>query len=308
MPINLDLMNKFIMDFKEYIVGSEKFFFKYFDPNCYPIDYEFIFSNMEFYFPKFDKNNIPYSFSNDRNYNFSGISGFALANYNRYLKSRDLKYKEAFFNQIKFIESYSPESSYPSFLNFHEIDAPWFSSLSQGLVASCYIRAYLLTNNTKYIHLAKESIEFVLSYEGSQKLIKKIKNIDVTQEYPGDKVPNVLNGHLSFLIGALETNRWLCLNNEQEINLDNFLTPLKEFLQLSSKNKWTIYNVNNSDKHYNYSTINYHNLHISQTKYIAILTDSNEYDTIINNWEKGKNNLLVRLYAMFQKIRYRILN
>ena len=299
-------MNKFIMDFKEYIVGSDKFYFKYFDPNCYPIDYEFIFYNMEFYFPNFDENKIPYS--KDKIYNFSGISGFALANYNRYLKSGELKFKEVFLNQVEFIESHCDDSSYPSFMDFHEIEAPWFSSLYQGLVASCYIRAYLLTNDIKYVLLAKESIEFVLTYKGSQKLIKKIKKIDVTQEYPTDKAPNVLNGHLSFLIGALETNKYLKLDNKDQINLDKFLIPLKKFLLLSCKNKWSIYNVNNSDKHHNYSTINYHNLHISQAKYIGILTNSSEYDIIINNWEKGKKSLLIRLYAMFQKIKYKILN
>ena len=122
-----------------------------------------LFFNMEFYFPFFDKNNIPYS---KKKYNFSGISGFALANYNRYLKFGDLKYKEAFLNQIKFIESKSNDNSYPSFQNFYEIKSPWFSSLYQGLIASCFIRAYLLTNDIKYITLANKSIQFVLNYNG----------------------------------------------------------------------------------------------------------------------------------------------
>ena len=107
MILNLDLMNKYILDFKEYLFGSDKFSYVNFDTKCYPINYEFIFFNMEFYFPFFDKNNIPYS--KKKKYNFSGISGFALANYNRYLKFGDLKIKRH-FKQIKFIESKSNDT------------------------------------------------------------------------------------------------------------------------------------------------------------------------------------------------------
>ena len=194
---------------------------------------------------------------------------------------------------------------YPSFQNFYEIKSPWFSSLYQGLIASCFIRAYLLTNDIKYITLANKSIQFVLNYNGPQKLIKKIENIHITQEYPGDKVPNVLNGHLSFLIGALETNKYLKLVHKKKNSLNNFLKPLKKFLLLCSKNNWTIYNYN-FQKNHNFSTTNYHNLHISQLKYISILTNS-EYDDIINDWlkvEKFKN----KTFAMFQKIIYKIYN
>ena len=299
-------MYKIVKDMKEYLFGSDKFYYRYFDPNCYPIDYDFIFTNTDDYFPFLDENNVPYS--KEKVYNFSGVSGFALANYNRYLESADLKHRIVFFKQIEFFESHAENHSYPSFQDFDNFKHPWFSSLYQGLVASCYIRAYLLTNDFKYVLLAKESIEFVLRYKGRQKLIKKIQNMDITQEYPGVKAPNVLNGHLSFLIGALETNRYLKVNNEREINLDMFLAPLSKFLVLCSKNKWSIYNVNGLDKFYNYSTLNYHNLHISQVKYIAIMTNCGDYDNIINNWQKGKKSRATRLYAMLQKIKYKILN
>ncbi len=294
------------MDVKDYFLGSEKFMFKNFHPNCYPIDYDFIFLNKAFYFPYFDKYYIPQS--KDKKYNFSGISGYALANYNRFIKSGDLKYKEVFLNQIKFIEHNNNEGSYSSFQSFDDINPPWYSSLYQGLIASCYVRAYLLTNKFKYILLAKDSIEFVLNYEGNQMLVKKIKNINISQEYPGNKVPNVLNGHLSFLIGALETNKYLSLNNEVKIDITNFMINLKKFLSLCSKNKWSLYNYNPVKSMYNYSTINYHNLHISQIKYISTLTNSSEFDVIIKNWLLGKKSLIIRLYAMIQKIKYKFLN
>ena len=269
--------------------------------NSYGVDYSFVFKDLNRFFPSFNSSGVP--IKEDGSHNISGVCGFGLANWNKYIESFDEECKKKFVNQIDFLKKNS-SFIYPSNLKLNGLKSPWYSCLSQGLAASMFLRSYLLSA----LEVDKLNASHCLSniFLKEYNLISEFNNKLFLEEYPYEKPNHVLNGFLSAYIAFLEYK-----NITDDSIFDQVIDNLHESLVLNikyfNKNSWSLYEITDG-KFYNYTTVHYHALHIAQLEYIRYLTNSNDFDNQIMIWRSSLFNLRLRLLAFLGKSFFRISN
>ncbi|MVX93777.1 hypothetical protein GQF58_29455, partial [Escherichia coli] len=82
------------------------------------------------------------------------------------------------------------------------------------------------------------------------------------------------------------------------------LIILKENYKLWDTRYWTRYDI--WDKHFNVSSLFYHNLHIKQFYILAVLGDDDDFKKIANKWAGKLKNPLFRMYALIKKVVFRL--
>jgi heparosan-N-sulfate-glucuronate 5-epimerase len=292
---------KYIIIFLKLFKKNNGFRFNISQKFLYGIDYSFIFSEMNSLFPYFDKNSVPIKI--DNTYNISGVCGYGLAHWNKFLIDGDLNSKEIFYKQILHLKKY-PDLIYPSNLKISNLKSPWFSCLYQGLAASMFLRSYINSNNEEYKFLAKKCIINMLNIDNN--LISKFNNRVFLEEFPYSNPTHVLNGFLSAYISILEYKLFT-----SELDFEKIASELTDSLKINivfyNKNKWSLYEIS-TGRFYNYSTTHYHNLHIAQLEYVKYLTKTNSFDDLIKEWKYSNSRLRYRLAAFFGKVLYKVFN
>jgi len=302
-------MDKYFNDIKSYIIGTD-FFYKYNnDKFKYPIDLEFTLKNSGFYYELFDKDGVPIKnyVSVGKQYNPTRIAAYALAHFNRYTENNNQESKYIFLKMANWFLNIS-SAIYEYNFDWEDLKAPWISCMAQGEAVSVLIRAYLVTKESKYLlHAEKSLYPFTINNEAGGVQSKIDGKWLFLEEYPGYKTTHVLNGFLYALIGLIEYLK-VNKNKKYEILRDELLISLEKNIESWGKGKWSFYQIDKNKSIKNYCTPFYHNLHITQLKFINDSFPNSMLKSTINRWEKGKNNLMVRLKAMFFKVIYRIKN
>lgn len=277
--------------------------------DSYPLDLSFTLINEhEYYWPK-DDVGIPYRVysSVGKQYNPTRIAAYALAHFNRYLTNETDTDKHIF---IKCSDWFlDPDNArYEYKFNWGRLKSPWISCMAQGEAVSVLVRAYKLTGENKYLVQAEKSLAplFLPISDGGVQSVLPDGSIFV-EEYPSDIPTHVLNGFLYALIGLGEYVDATGSQCHQKL-FDNLVCSLCKNIDIWCYAHWSLYEDREKANGLNFCTPSYHNLQITQLKWLNKRVNSPEIQQVIENWEKGLNSFFMRVFALFGKVYFRFKN
>lgn len=304
------ISKKILRDLQKYLVGTEEFSFNA-DPsaNLYPISLAFTLDDLEFYYEPTDKKGIPYKIyqSVGKQYNPTRVAAYALANYNNFVEHGCEPSRDTFVKCANWFLGFH-DARYEYHFDWQELEAPWISCMAQGEAASVLIRAYRLTDDEVYLDHAEKSLTpfFVPVSEGGVQS-RLFDGSEFLEEYPTKFSTHVLNGFLYALIGLRE----FCDARDSEKHSALFaqlINSLKDNIDIWCHGNWSLYEDPAVTGGRNFCTPSYHNLHISQLKWVCTRTETPELRRVISSWESGKNSLPVRMRAFWGKVLFRLSN
>lgn len=226
----------------------------------------------------------------------------ALGHHNRYVETKCSQQKKEFIICCNWILKNIDEND-----GIKTWDKRWknggnkYSAMTQGQAASALARAYLLTNEKKYLSNAHRLIALMIS--GKFNLLSKVNNIEILDEFPGSRYKHVLNGWIFALFGMHDL---FLLTKDKKIG--SKLNELVLYLASSIKNYdtgfWSMYDLNG-----HISSSYYHSNHIVQLEALSIIfPQQEEFKQYYLKFSNYKKNKLFRFYSqaikLFQKIWY----
>ena len=180
--------------------------------------------------------------------------------------------------------------------------------MAQGEAASVLVRAYRVTNNSTYLDHAERSLRPFFCSIPDGGVQSKFDNGSVfLEEYPSSKPTHVMNGFLYALVGLSE----FCDVRESEKHFSLYkelVETLKNNIGLWCNGSWSLYEDPALAGGMNSCTPSYHNLHISQLKWVCKRTEVPELCRVVSSWERGLNSFPVRMRALWGKVLFRLKN
>jgi len=180
-----------------------------------------------------------------------GIAQYALGTWDLYLENNDPQDKEKFIHMADwFCDNLLVENGFGIWeYNFdfprYNLKAPWPSAMSQGEGISVLMRAYQLTENKKYIEIAKLALNsFKVPIEMGGVLYKDKEGYVWYEEYPPleKEPPHVLNGFIFALFGLCDYYK--ATESEEALELFNQgIKTLKEKINLWDMGFWSRYDL-----------------------------------------------------------------
>lgn len=295
-----DSFNKIsLYDYQNY--EENKFF--------YPLDLTSTLNNEQYYYSPKDEQNLPMKFykSVGIQYNPTRIAAYALANYNLYLKENNKDSLELFIRCANWFLN-DKQGLYRYNFDWGELKSGWISCMAQGEAISVLVRAYFETNEIKYLEQAiKASKVFNIKIEDGG-VLSLLNNELFFEEYPSKMPTHTLNGFLYGLVGLMELQKFYPQINE-EIKVQKFIDTINNNINLWNTGNWSLYDLSvGKNNKRNYSTVQYHKIHITFLKYLLNEQYNDNLKKALDNWEKGYNNFFTRIYALYKKIDFRLSN
>lgn len=225
------------------------------------------------------------------------IFQYALGLWDLYLYDNDENKKDKFLIQCKWIiDNQKNDGSWDCFgpIGYHQYKV---SSMGQGEAISVLIRAYKLTNESKWLEAAKKAMKFMLMsiHEGGTLLIDG--NDYFFEEYPdrlGGK-RSVLNGWIFTLFGVYD---YLKIDNNSEVKdvYNKSIETLKRHLKDYDMGYWSFY-----DKTGRVASPAYHSLHIALLNTLSDITNENYFKLVASEWKIYEGKKLNRVRAIGRK-------
>jgi len=239
---------------------------------------------------KYDGDSIPLvNYSGKYEVNPTTICQFAMSCYDDYIQNNNQISKNYFLRQVKYLADnhidFAEGIAFPYNFSAQGMIAPWYSALAQGHAASMFVRAYFLTNDIKYLDMAKKSINYMIARYPNGTLNYTAENFVWLEEYPKNPPSSVLNGFVSAIFGLIDYSK-LYPNDTAVANCVKYcLISLKTDIHLYDTGNWLIYdrstknNVNN----------NYIGMQTLQMKQLYKATKDTAFLNYYYKWEKYFN-------------------
>jgi len=301
---------KLAHDVQGYLVGNADFTFVENALNTwhYPLDLEFTLRDPGFYFAPRDAEGLPIRLyrSVGIQYNPTRIAAYALAHYNRYLRTQVEESRAQFLKAAEWFMR-SPEGLWWYTYPWQDLQAPWLSAMAQGEGISVLVRAWVLTHEVRYLDQARRAlIPFAQSIEAGGVRSTLEDGCPFLEEYPSSSPVHVLNGFLYALIGLADLHR-VAPEMTDSIGLDDFLNTLEHHIEAWDAGFWSLYDLSHLYKgRRNFTTVSYHNLHISQLSFLGHLFRRPHLMQVATRWTEYAHHMSNRLRAFWGKVRYRL--
>lgn len=186
---------------------------------------------------------------------------YGLVCYNYYLKTNHDKFKSIFLEHAEFcLTLANDDGGLPILNNYNKFGlvAPWYSGITQAIVASLLIRGFIETNNDKYKSCSQSIINFMIDEKRTyNKLLININNHPWIEEYPGKSSSQVLNGFCFCIISLFEFANTFKDKRIEKLAIQNF-NSLMHLLPLFLYKVGIRHNL----KYYKFGNINYQALHV----------------------------------------------
>ncbi len=180
---------------------------------------------------------------------------------------------------------------------------PWYLGLSQGEAASVLVRAYLLSNDSKYLEIAEDAIKPFNVPVSEGGLLNYFKTFPVYEEYPSPiRTVGALCGFMFILFGFYD----LVLANKSKVAADLFdkgVQSLKNLLPYYDLGFWSRYYLFDYPKQY-VASFTYHSLQFEQLKALYFITGDKLFLDYSVKWESYSKNKYCRFKALAKKITY----
>ena len=240
-------------------------------------------------------NSVPqYYVENGEKMYFSiGIFQYGLGAYDLYLKNND---KDMLAKVIACadwaVENQNENGAWVTFA--HENAEKPFSAMAQGEGISLLIRAYIATENPKYIECAKKAKDFMLI---------SVENGGTTR-YDNDRVyfyefvyqPLVLNGFIFSLWGLWD----YCVYTKDEDAtkvLEATVNTLAEVVSEYDNGYWSKYDIEKR-----ICSGFYHDLHIAQLNVMYEITGIETFKFYADKWSMYRKSFIKKKYAFVKKV------
>jgi len=177
---------------------------------------------------------------------------------------------------------------------------PWISGMAQGLGIQVLVRAYNITNNKKYLEIAKSSL---------QSFFVEVENGGVTykdpesggwwyEEYPNPdnhREDRVLNGFMFALLGIHEYYERTG-DEDAKYLFDKGIIELKNHLSDYDTGEWTYYDLLG-----NYANIHYHHIHVNLLSQLYEITHEPIFKEYYQKWKSYEDNPILKYKYMCKK-------
>jgi hypothetical protein len=205
---------------------------------------------MKQYNRKFDQQGIVLQ---KEEYHALSIAVYGIMAYDEFKRSNDSIYYKHILNQYKYfcdtskvnIFNDGKEMGLPYNFKFHDLVAPWYSGMTQGVAISFLLRYYELTKDENALIKVKQLAAFLLKDESDGGTISCTpENYCFIEEYPNSKRKrHVLNGFINAVIGIHEYLLYFP-NDERakEIHAEGYEGMLATFENYDTPT-WTSYNI-----------------------------------------------------------------
>lgn len=235
---------------------------------------------------------------------------YALGLHDEYLSSQNEKYL-ADFNRYAnyFLQAQTSEGLWCYEFDWYGSESPWYSALAQARGASVMLRAWLLSNNDKYLHAAKKALskfDQPTNQGGFQHNFPQNQCV-YFEEYP--KTPTaVLNGFMAALICIWELYFW---TNEKKYKdlWTTGIASLVGMLPYYSNGWWSLYDLDDDSPVKNVNSPRYHLLEINYLLILAVLSGSivltNEYRKRLQQYNRKSNRMRATILKLTRKILYK---
>lgn len=304
-------IQKLLHDLRGFLWGNRDFSFLEASLTSwmYPLDLDFTLKREHFYyFPK-DMKGIPMRvyLSVGPQYNPTRVAAYALAHFNRYLRTKAQKNKQHFLQAADWFLQ-SPDGIWAYNYPWMGLSPPWISAMAQGEGLSVLIRAWVLTREAQFLnHARKAVVPFMVPVSEGGVRSTLPDGSWFLEEYPTSPPDHVLNGFLYALIGLIDLHR-VDPEMASSIGLKKFLDSLERNISLWNAGFWSLYDLSHlRTKVPNLTTVSYHNLHVTQLLFLGFMTRRPRLIEVAQQWAMFARHPLNRWRAFLGKVRYRFL-
>lgn len=248
-----------------------------------------------------DENGIPVSkISDGSEVNFPiAVFQYALGLYDKFLETNDENYLEEFLNISQWIvQNQRDDGSWDCFGPLKS-DKYTVSSMGQGEGASALLRAYVQTNNSKYLECAAKAVDFMLTPVENGGTAVYIDEELFLEEYPQEQRRSVLNGWI-FSSFALYDLSILMPEKYSELFM-NCSNTIANHLSDYDNGYWSLYDLEKR-----IASPAYHQLHIALLDVMYDISGIEAFSNYRDRFKKYQNSSFNKFKAVskkfFQKI------
>lgn len=229
---------------------------------------------------------------------------FALVCYNDFILERNTYSIKKFWVQTQYLEKRGTEQKNGLAFIYEEdslgfdVHAPWYSGITQGLIASVFVRAFDLTKNAAYKEKARQTIEATfVSIEDNGVFCETPEGFDWIEEYPSVSRRSLVLLGFIFNIVALYEYLIVCDTENQilEKRLERLVESLFKSLHHYIRGRFVKYSRFSKS----FQNISYQGLMVFQFLHLAELSGNKVfYDIALFYHEKMDWNAYFRFYKM----------
>lgn len=275
------------------------------------------FSRDADYMGPFDAQDIPivdYGGLIGRRYNPWAVGHYALASFQKYLQTRNENYYAQFLRCAHWLidrAEYRQDGSAVWTYDFSLVEIhskPWISALAQAHAISVLLRAFLSTENGKFLETAEKAfVPFTLPVGGGGVQTMDGEGGIFFEEDASLHVPYILNGFIFALFGIYD---FASLKNGRAWELwDKGLDTLRRYLPSYDIGFFSLYNLSSPHQKRlrNVASLFYHLVHIRQLQVLYTLTKETLFHEYANRWTVYLEDYRCRLRAYLHKVIFKLL-
>jgi heparosan-N-sulfate-glucuronate 5-epimerase len=227
------------------------------------------------------------------------IIQYGLAHYDLALDG-DSEAHEIFLDCARWLEEHASEDPVGRFvvwlyefpLRTPPVRPPWISGMAQGQALSLLTRAFLETQSTSTAEVARRAARsFCYSIREGGVVSESKSGALFIEEVAHLPELHILNGCLYGLFGLYE---YLQVFDDAELQpvFERCLQGVDEVLPLFDMGWWSRYSLG---VRWHVAPRYYHDIHIRQLKYLAVLLNRPEFDLYAQRWEAYRESPILRL-------------
>jgi hypothetical protein len=280
------------------------------DEWLYPLDLEYQLVREDAHFAPYDANGIPirsYRGPLSDQYLYSRITAFAIAHWNRWRLAQAETSREAFLRTVTWLAGFE-DGRFGHDFPAAGMKAPWISCISQGEAGSVLARAYLLTDDERFLNQARKAVGWLLVPVAQGGTLGQLPDGQIfLEEYPDSIHPHVLNGCLYAVIGIHDVLRVLPEDRELGRAFEALIEAIGSNLAAWDAGGWSIYDYSAPDARVrNFNTMTYQVLQVVLLKYLGRVSGDRRLIDMATRWEASAARLPSRLRALRKKVAYRL--
>jgi len=250
-----------------------------------------------------DDKGIPYNINcnNERVYFPGTIFQYGLGMYDLYLESDSEEYKKKFLVIANWTLSNQKKNGMWECMKIlgdklHQSQ----SSMCQSQAISLLTRAYILTEDEKYLKSIDKAVDLMIKNKNDGGTCFYDKGRVIFQEYVSNIEQSVLNGWIFSIFGLYD---YYLLTKKDNIKLliDDTIKTLSRELKKYDRKYWSDY-----DQVGTIASPAYHDLHISQLAVLEKMFNNDNFRYYKNRFIKYQNNKFYKLIAILVKIKQKM--
>jgi len=258
-----------------------------------------------------DKNGIPmldYHGVIGLQYNPIAIAQYGLGNYNQFCRTEKIECRQRFLDVADWLVNNLERNMSELWVWMHHFDweyrdrlkAPWYSGLAQGQGISLLVRAYVETQDGRFLCIAERAYQtFLCSIDNGGVIYWDEDGCPWIEEYIVFPPTHILNGYIWASWGVYDY--YLATGKRQAKKLfDQVTNTLVRNLSSYDVGFWSLYEHSGTFLKMIASPY-YHQLHIVQLKIMYKLTGEEIFRDFAQRWAEYRQNTLKRMLALGYK-------